>query len=324
MTRRDSVHPLFRFFQWNDMHVQEPGLVSDDAHTAYPFANEKAMWAADCAAGMHGFSRPDFIASAGDLVNGDFTPLRRMILDKLESPLMPCTGNHENEGRVEAPSVYPAYDACFGAGFHNFAYTFAGFAFIVVDIAAGNCVEPAVVRARNGFVARALERFGSMPMFIITHVPLIPMRSVESLEAGVMMTWKVFDEGVLKLIEARADRVVAALSGHLHFTSIREQNGITHIMPAGTTALPGDFASFEVYTDRIEVTMHAAPAEFHDIRGDIHRNHPPGRGTTDAQHPTHDAYIRGNADERRRTIQLPPSKRPYSDAPRRLEVFQNL
>ncbi len=92
---------LFRFFQWNDMHIRNRDVPGRSA--GYPRCNEKAAWAAECAQGKYGFEPPDFVASVGDIICGeiedyrhDFRFMDSHLMDRLDVPLLPCLGNHEN------------------------------------------------------------------------------------------------------------------------------------------------------------------------------------------------------------------------------------
>ena len=68
-------------------------------------------------------------------------------------------------------------------------------------------------------------------------------------------------------------------------------NGIAHITPAGTGGYPADFASVEVYPDRIEVRMHPVPERLLDRRGNIHGTPRHKQDYIDTDHPTHERYL---------------------------------
>src|SRR5260221_1555223 len=134
----DAKRRLFRFFQWNDFHLRDDSVAGRP--TGYPRGNDKAAWARDCALGHGGIEPPEFIVSAGDLIDGeiedygrDFALLENMLLGELTAPLLPCLGNHENRQGEGDPALNAAYDRFYGPAWHNYAYTRAGLGFAVID-----------------------------------------------------------------------------------------------------------------------------------------------------------------------------------------------
>jgi hypothetical protein len=81
---------------------------------------------------------------------------------------------------------------------------------------------------------------------------------------------------------------------------------------SGTAGYPAEFASFDVWPDRIEVQVHSAPAHLlgNVAAGNIHGAARHGIDYTDNAHPDAESYVRGNADERRFAIPLVGAKRP--------------
>jgi len=320
-------HPRFRFFIWNDMHMRGNRDLRDQYGN--PYANEKAAWALECAMGKHGFDAPDFIVSAGDLINGgrfhgrnDFSHLKWSVLDKLDIPLLPCLGNHEREPDGENAEPTRTYDQLFGPEWHNYVFTYGGIGFIMVDTSGGNEEDSYAISDRNAFLKRAFDRFEKLPLFVVTHIPLIPMRDDETLRASFgFPSWRLLDGEILDIIESHADSVIAILCGHLHLTGVRKKKGIYHIAPAGTNGYPADFASLEVFESRIEVRMHPAPREWLNLKGNLHGRLRHSIDYTDADHPDHESYLWGNPEERAFTILLEGAKRPAPDAPCKLAVF---
>lgn len=312
----------FGFFLWNDMHVRDPQAPRN--YPGYPFANEKAQWALECAQGQHGLEPPDFVLSGGDIIDGeledyhlDFAYLQSAIIDRLPVPFLPCVGNHENGQGEGILSQNVPYDQAFGADRHNYAFTYGGIAFLVVDTSGAHRQPDAVTAARNAFVEGALAATAGWPVLVVTHVPLIAMREEEPLKASFgFSSWRVLDTRMLELIEAQAERVIAVLCGHLHLTSVRQQKGIFHIMPAGTCGYPSDFASFDVFRNHLRVHLHRAPEKWLDRRGNIHGRPRHPHDYTDREHPDHESYVWGNAEEREVTIPLTGLRRPEPDAPR--------
>ncbi|MBU4200256.1 MAG: metallophosphoesterase [Verrucomicrobia bacterium] len=327
--------PLFRFFLWNDMHVDAPQYLP--AYPHYPFANEKAGWAVECASGKYGFEQPAFVVGAGDIINGkdnigisatreEFAYLKSSVLNKLKMPFLPCVGNHENCQGEGIPENNLSYDGFFGSLWHNYVFTYGGAAFIVVDTSGAHRLPDAVTAARNAFVCRAFDRFGQMPDFVVTHVPLIAMRQEKVLiDSFGFDSWHVLDTQMLDIVEAHADSMIAVLCGHIHLTSVRRQNGVYHIMPAGTCGNPCDFASVECFSNRIVIRMHKGPEQWFppDRKGDIHGKPRYDIDYFDDSHPDHESYIWGNPNERTLTIPLHPGKRIIGGT-KHLEIFHEV
>lgn len=148
------------------MHVDEPRYLP--AYPHYPFANEKAKWAVECASGKHGFMKPDFVVGAGDIVNGkgnismsatrdDFAYLKSSILTELDVPFLPCIGNHENCEGEGIPENNCPYDECFSPFRHNYVFTYGGAAFIVADTSGAHRTPDAVTAARNNGFRRIMQ-----------------------------------------------------------------------------------------------------------------------------------------------------------------------
>ncbi len=316
----------FRFFLWSDMHVRAGNV--PNRPPGYPCAEEKAAWATDCACGQGGIEPPDFVVSAGDIIDGelsdyslDFAHLRKTYLDRLKVPFLPCVGNHENEQGEGIPERNHAYDQCFGPRWHNYVFTCGGIGFVMVDTSGADHQPDSVTAARNTFVDRAMDFLAGMPIIVVTHVPLIAMREEAPLKQSFgFSSWQVLDLGMLQRVRRRSDSVVAVLAGHLHLTAARKDGDITHITTGGTCGYPADFASFDVYDDRIEVRMHKAPSRWLDRGGNIHGKPRHPKDYTDATHPDHESYLWGNPDERTFAIPLAGSKRPGNRPPRDLTV----
>ena len=318
---------LFRFFQWNDMHIRNRDVPGRNA--GYPGCNEKATWAAECAQGKHDFEPPDFIASVGDIICGeiedysdDFRFVDRHLIDRLDVPLLPCLGNHENRQGEGIPELNVAYDRRYGPGWHNYLYTIGGIAFIVIDSSGAHRKPDEITATRNAFLKRAFERADDMPVFVLTHVPLIALRDEAALLPSFgFSSWKVQDEALLTIVEKHADQVIAVLCGHIHLTAMKKRRGIYHIMPSGTAGYPADFATYDVYANRVEVAMQRAPDELigDPTLGDIHGAHRHGIDYIDETHLDHDRYMSGNVEERRFTIEL--DKQPDKSAPRELTIL---
>ncbi|MBN2294106.1 MAG: hypothetical protein JXM70_16890 [Pirellulales bacterium] len=92
-------------------------------------------------------------------------------------------------------------------------------------------------------------------------------------------------------------------------TGVVKHAGFYQIVISGTASYPSDFATYDVFPDRIHVQMHSLPKSLLDPSTNIHGKRRHGIDYTDATHRTHEAYLRGNAEERMFDIALIGKKR---------------
>ena len=138
-----------------------------------------------------------------------------------------------------------------------------------------------------------------LPTILCCHIPLVPLRDEEVLKQSFGFgSYTAHDAELLKLVDTHADSVVAVLSGHLHLTGVVRRNGVCHIVISGTGSYPCDFASYEVFADRIRMRVHSLPPNLVTPETDIHGKPRYATDFTDAAHVTHEAYVRGNPSER--------------------------
>jgi len=116
----------------------------------------------------------------------------------------------------------------------------------------------------------------------------------------------------LRLVEENHDTVIAVLSGHLHLTGLKKQQEIYHVSIAGTASYPSDFAVYEVFPDRIEVTVRQLPSDLAKSAASIHGKERHGCDFTDQEHQTAEEYQSGRAEERSFTISLSGRKCPQN------------
>jgi len=290
-----SEQPLLRFVQWNDVHVSP-------TPSAYVLANEKLDYLVNCAnAGSADFSKPDFVIGVGDMVNGGFpnlTPdfaLLKATLAGLKCPYYPVMGNHESDG-LEGNATHQApYNAVFGVNRVNYSFQAAGIQFVMFDNSGGGKIA-----TRDQWIHDTLNASPGVPKVLCCHVPLVPMRDPSVLEKsfGFGGYYRCQDPKLLELVEDPSHNVVAVLSGHLHLTGMVWQKGVCHISISGTASYPCDFASYEVFADRISVRVHGLPKELTTPKTDIHGKPRYKIDYADAAHPTHELYVRGGPAER--------------------------
>ncbi|MDD4868996.1 MAG: metallophosphoesterase [Kiritimatiellae bacterium] len=303
---------LFRFLQLNDTHAD-----ADAGKEAYEKANEKVRWLIAAAASGQYFERPDFVIGIGDLIHGERignlgTDLRLFseMLKPLCVPFYPVVGNHEVIQQEGNPKYEQAYREVFGNDRLNYTFRHGGLLFIVLNNSGACCVGPAIVKARNDWLHNELELAHDVPKIILCHVPLIPLREEAVLAKSFgFKSYMDRDGDTLKIVEEHADSVIAVLSGHLHLTGVVQRNGVYHVSVSGTGSYPCDFACYEVFNDRIHVRVHSLSRKLLTPGTNIHGKPRYKIDYTDADHPTHELYIRGNQAERDFEIHLQGKKR---------------
>ncbi len=321
-----SGGPVCRFVVWNDMHIKAdiPGRPP-----WYPGANRRAFWARDQVVRAPSDERPDFVLSVGDIIDGgiddyneDFRFLHKQVLSFLPVPFLPCLGNHENGEGEGSPEKNEAYDHWFGREWHNYVFRVAGLGFIVLDTSAGHRRSDSVTDARVRFCERALCFLKGSPVVLVTHTPLVPMREEAVIRQSFGFdSWKVQDEHLLQIVRSSHKVIVAVLSGHLHLTAIRRDEGICHILASGTGGYPADIAFCEIYEDRFKVQIRSLPDHLQNREANIHGRPRHGVDYTDSEHPDHHSYLFGNADEREAIIPLPTDRPNLGEG---LQVFHEI
>ena len=302
--------PRFRFVQINDTHVQAPLGPDDNPRIkTYPRANDKLR---HCVEMLNGDIRPDFVLAIGDLIHGEALGRLRPDLETfrglarpLAAPLYPTMGNHEVVQQEGDADYERAYRECFGDDRVSYAFERDGLVFIMLNNSGACVVGDDVIRARNAWLARTLAKHASQPKIIGCHIPLVPVRQEPVLAKSFgFSSYQARDPELLGLIDANAATIVAVLSGHLHLTGSVVREGVRHVSICGTASYPSDFAQFDVFADRIEMTVHQLPADLASSAPSIHGVPRHAADLTDADHETAEAYKIGRADERRLTIPI--------------------
>jgi hypothetical protein len=312
--RRSGAHreygdrPRLRFVQWNDTHVQAA------SRTAYRLANEKLAWLVETVNAETLFPLPDFVLGIGDLIHGESLTKLEADFDLwkkatagLRCAFRPVAGNHENLQQEGDERHEAAYRAAFGDDRLNYSFRQGGIHFIALDNsgAPGTNRTP-VGRRRNDWLRSQLSAFPNEPKIVCCHIPLTPVREEAVLRRSFgFASCTAGDAELLKLVDQHAGRVLAILSGHLHLTGVVQRKGVYHIVVSGTASYPCDFALYEVFADRVRVRMQPLPERLRTPDTDLHGRPRHPIDYTDATHPTHDAYLRGNASERAFDIARP-------------------
>lgn len=311
--------PLCSFLQINDAHVHAgaPG------RGGYEKTSEKLRWLVEAAVSGRHFPRPEFVVGIGDLIDGErieaLAPdlrLLRETLKPLRVPFYPVVGNHEVVQREGNPKYEQAYREAFGNDRVNYTFTQGGMLFIALNNSGACCVGPTVVKARNDWLRRELERAPGVPKIILCHIPLIPLREEAVLAKSFGFRSSMDRDGeTLKIVEAH-DSVIAVLSGHLHLTGVAKRKGVFHISIAGTASYPCDYALYTIFPDRIEATVRQLPADLVTPKTNIHGKPRYPHDFVDGRHPTPWQYVAGLADERTFTIPL-TNQAPSGASPRK-------
>ena len=303
--------PLFRFLQWNDVHVdatQPPG---------YRLANKKMAYLVDWANANQRSPSPDLVIGVGDMIHGgvlaglgpDIEQLMPLLAG-LKPAFYPVIGNHENVQQEGDPSYEAPFCKAFGEDRSNYTVKHKGLLFVMLnDSGAPMSNSSDVGKRRNDWFADILEGTPDVPKIICCHIPLVPIRDEPVLKKSFgFISYVADDKRLLALVDEHADSIVAVLSGHLHLTGVVIRNGVRHIVISGTASYPCDFASYDVFPDRIRVRVQSVPEDLLTRDTNIHGKPRHKVDYTDAAHPTHESYIKGNPSERDFEIALPVGK----------------
>ncbi len=312
--------PLFRFVQWNDLHVDVT------RSRARRLADEKVTYLVEWINAAGRSSRYDFVIGVGDMIHGgDLLSLAsdvrrfKLLIRDLKIPFHPVIGNHENMGREGESAFEAPFREAFAMDRTNYTLRHKGFLFVMLNNSgAPRSNRRPVGRRRNAWLRRVLEASTDVPKIICCHIPLVPVRDGPVLAKSFGFTssgYAVQDDELRKLVDKHADTIVAVLSGHLHLTGMVKRNGVHHVVISGTLSYPCDFATYDVFRDRVRVRVRGLPKRLLTPQTNIHGKPRHKVDYTDAGHPTHESYIKGNASERDFEIVLPTktlSGRPSS------------
>lgn len=309
----EAEPPLFRFVQWNDTHIDST-TPSD-----YLLANEKTKYLVESLHAAALFPVPDFVIGIGDIIHGENLPslapdlaLFKKLTADLKCPYYPAVGNHEVVQQEGNEQYQAAYRQAFGDGRTNYTFRQRGVQFVVLDDSgapASNRTE--VGRRRRNWLGEVLAASKDWPTILCCHIPLVPLRDEEVLKKSFGFgSYTAQDAELLNLVDAHADSIVAVLSGHLHLTGVVRRRGVYHITVSGTASYPCDFASYEVFADRIRMRVHSLPPHLVTPETDIHGKPRYATDYTDATHVTHEAYVKGNPSER--TLEMVLARKPQA------------
>ena len=245
----------------------------------------------------------------GDLIHGegldrlepDFTALQRL-LQPLRCPFYPVVGNHEVVQQERSATHLQPYRAAFGENRSEYTFTHGGILFVALNNSGAPSAEAA--RQRNEWLRDALSAGRGQPKIILCHIPLIPLRDEPTLATSFgFSSYCDRDPGTLNLVEEHRDTVIAVLSGHLHLTGVKHQREICHISIAGTASYPSDIALYEVFPDRIEVTVKQLPEDL----AKVGNQHPRYAASQPRFHRRRPSLGRGlSSRPRRRTVFYDP------------------
>ena len=296
-----NENPLFRFVQWNDVHIDET------QPSSYRLANEKMKYLVDWANDTKRLPRPDFVIGIGDMAHGgslqSLAPdiqLQKRFLSDLRIPFYPVVGNHENVQQEGRPKYEAAFREAFGDDRTNYTVKHKGLLFVMLNNSgAPKSNSVAVGRRRNEWLRGILDASADLPKIVCCHIPLVPLRDEPVLTKSFgFISYAAKDKQLLSLVDQHAKSIVAVLSGHLHLTGVVTRNGVHHVSISGTASYPCDFASYDVFPDRIQLRVHSLPEKLLTPKTNIHGRPRHKIDYTDSGHPTHESYIKGNPSER--------------------------
>ncbi|HBO42588.1 MAG TPA: hypothetical protein DD670_01360 [Planctomycetaceae bacterium] len=302
--------PRFRFVQWNDIHI-------DVTPSRAPRrADEKLKYLIEWLNAPKRASHYDFVLGIGDLIHGgdpeslaaDTRRLKQLLGD-LKVPLYPALGNHENVGKEGIAAFESPFCEAFGLDRTNYAVRHKGCLFVMLNNSGDpRSKDSEVARRRNDWFRDVLKGSSDTPTFVCCHIPLVPVREKQVLAKSFGFTSSSFfaqDNEMLEIVEEHADSVLAVLSGHLHLTGVVRRKGVHHICLAGMASHPSDFATYDVYADRVRVRVRSLPDRLLTPRLNLHGKPRHKVDFTDAAHATPESYIMGNASERDFELVLP-------------------
>ena len=308
--------PLFRFIQINDTHYQSPR--AEVIHPTYLQANGRVHWLCDALKSGGVFPPVDFILHLGDMTHQHSVDRRqelrtfKALLDTLPVPTYTVVGNHDNVQGEGNPEKEAPYREVFG---ERFDYTFShkGVGFVVTDVSGTGMPDlpPARVLRREQRFREHLDSFGSQPVIIAAHVPLLPVRESAVLAKSFgFVSHYVREPDLLEIVRTHRHHVVAVLSGHLHLSGTVWSDGVAHIDVCGTASYPHDIALHTVYRNCLRTQLLRLPSDLLVPSTNIHGAHRYGRDFTDATHPDYTGYLMGSAAEREVLVPLRRPPRP--------------
>ena len=303
----DEVEPpVFRFLQWNDVHIDETEPPS------YLLANKKMEYLVDWA-NEKGNVRPDFVIGVGDMVHGGAlatlapdTRIQKKLLADLKVPFYPVIGNHENQQQEGSAEYEAAFCEAFGEARTNYTVKHKGLLFVMLNNSGAPMSNTKDTgRRRNDWLRGVFEKSAGVPKIVCCHIPLIPIREEPVLAKSFgFVSYAAKDPQLVNLVDEHSESIVAVLSGHLHLTGVVVRKGVHHISVSGTASYPCDFASFDVFPDRIHMRIQSLPEKLRTPETNIHGRRRHKVDFTDASHSTPESYVCGNPSERDVEIML--------------------
>ncbi|NLE36495.1 MAG: hypothetical protein GX621_00555, partial [Pirellulaceae bacterium] len=201
----------------------------------------------------------------------------------------------------EGDPVYEkSFCDAFGLKETNYTLRHKGLLFVMLNVTSGpRTMKASVRRRRNAWFRQVLEESRGTPKIVCCHVPPRPVRDATVLAKSFGYGGQTSDDDeLIGRIDEHADSIAAVLSGHLHLTGMVQCKGVHYIAISGTASYPCDFATYDVFADRIRMRVRSLPEKLITPQTNLHGKPRHKIDYTDAAHPTHDAYMKGNASER--------------------------
>jgi predicted phosphodiesterase len=195
----------------------------------------------------------DFVVHLGDITDfgsaGEFRKAKA-ILDKLECPLYPVVGNHDN---FESDNKRN-WKEFSGLDVTNYTFDYGGVHFVVIDCTP-NPYWPDSVDCDcdlRGWVAADLEANSAKPSIVLSHYNMWERGWNAKFD-----TLKHYAEymGMPELREVleEAGNVIAVINGHVHANRVEVHRDIYYIDIGATLVGRPSIRYFAVFPDRIEV-----------------------------------------------------------------------
>jgi predicted phosphodiesterase len=248
---RPAEEILFVFAAIADSHIKRYQF--DDYRYLKALSISRELLA-NCVADINDHVPPvDFVVHLGDVTDfgtvSDFNHAKN-VLDKLQCPLYPVVGNHDNfmSDNKAAWKEFAALDST------NYTFDYRGFHFVVIDCTP-NPYDPAEIGCDSvlrDWVVSDLARNSGRPAVILSHFNMWE-RDWNAMFDTTEHYAEYDGMPELRQVLEEAGNVVAVINGHVHANRVEVHNGIYYIDIGATLVGRPSIRYFYVYPTRIAV-----------------------------------------------------------------------